>query len=146
MLFKTFFGDCIYFYVYVCTCTTYMLCPQKPEEGVRPLALNLQRVVSFHVGAGIKSRLSGREIRVFNCWASSPAPCDAFYKIKDLLKCSSYIWLILFSKDDSSHCSCPIGLQVTSLCPREVVSFFSSFWWWVNVLVTVLSCPETVGD
>jgi hypothetical protein len=36
----------------VCVCTTYVLCPQRPAKAPDALELELQMVMSYHVGPG----------------------------------------------------------------------------------------------
>ena len=50
-IFTDIFNFICMFFLYVCFCTTSMQCLQRPEEGLDPTELDLERVISHHVGA-----------------------------------------------------------------------------------------------
>ena len=74
------------FCLHACLSTTFVQCPQVSEEIVKPLELELQMVMRYHVCAG--NWTSGRAASAFNCWDISPAPTKRLFikYIKKVIK------------------------------------------------------------
>lgn len=69
-----------------------------PESLLDPVGLELDIVMSHHVGCGSRTRSSGRPTSNLNCWATSPAHVYLIRKaVKDLQLCfittKDYSWL-----------------------------------------------------
>ena len=47
-----YFISCVRVLAHICLCTTYMLCPHRPEDGVRSLELEIKVVVRCQVSTG----------------------------------------------------------------------------------------------
>jgi hypothetical protein len=66
--------------LWICTCR----CPQRPEEGIGSLELELHMVVNCPSWVlGTKSRSSARAASALNCWGNSPAPVPCYYLFVD---------------------------------------------------------------
>jgi hypothetical protein len=64
----------------LCLCPLCVQCLWKPGEGWDPLKLEAEMIVSYHVGAGNRTRCFGSEPRASNFWAIPPAPgLHSFY-------------------------------------------------------------------
>lgn len=78
-------------------CTKFVQCVD-PWDPLDPMGLELDIVMSHHVGCGSRTRSSGRPIGDLNCWATSPAHVYLIRKaVKDLQLCfimtKDYFWL-----------------------------------------------------
>lgn len=81
----------LYFYLYRCLnvylCTKFVQCVE-PESLLDPVGLELDIVMSHHVGSGSRTRSSGRPTGDLNCWVTSPAHVYLIMKaVKDLQLC-----------------------------------------------------------
>lgn len=52
-----------------------MLCQGSQKRDQTPLDLEMQKVVSYSVGAGNQTRVSERASEALSHWAIFPAPC-----------------------------------------------------------------------
>ena len=102
-----------------CMCTTCVLCPQRPEEGVWSLGLQLQMIVSCHVGSRDwiqVVRLGGRCFHSLN-HLTNLSPNISYVHMGPLgPPCLNSPWtncLALYTQDHSSH-PCSWGQQQIS--------------------------------
>lgn len=71
--------------LHVCMCTVCMQCPWRPEKGVGSLDLELETIVSCHVGAGNRTVSFGKAAGAFNHSAIVLASKGVFSKQKVLI-------------------------------------------------------------
>lgn len=69
---------CMSMYLNVCMYTSYRA-QESQKKSLNLLELELQVIVSHHMGAGTESGFSAGTASIFNCWVISPAPIHLIF-------------------------------------------------------------------